>query len=416
LAVVLMLACQSQDPAGSTPGKDTTPTTNPSTSAACDAGNGGIALPAGFCATIFADRVGAARHAAVSASGDLYVMLSGGAILALGDTNHDGHSDIRATFGRSGGTGIAIRGSDLYADARTVILRYRLTAGALQPASSPDTIVIGLPTSGHDARNIALDASGNLFVNVGSITNVCDQGVRDPCAELATRAAVFRYDANALRQPFSSGERYALGIRNAVGLAVNPLDGKLYATQHGRDNLYQSFGRLFSAEDGAENPAEELLQLSRGDDMGWPYCYYDMRAGKIVLAPEYGGDRQQVGRCATAKAPLTVFPGHWAPNGLMFYTGSMFPTRYRSGAFVAFHGSWNRAPLAQAGFRVAFVPAPDGKLGSSYETFADGFAGAATISDPGSAAHRPTGLAQGTDGALFITDDKAGRIWRVVYR
>jgi glucose/arabinose dehydrogenase len=199
-------------------------------------------------------------------------------------------------------------------------------------------------------------------------------------------------------------------------MAVQTTDGKLYATQHGRDNLYQGFSRLFTAEDGAENPGEELLQVNRGDDAGWPYCYYDMRAGTIVLGPEYGGDRQQVGRCATAKAPLTVFPGHWAPNGLHFYTGAMFPARYRNGAFVAFHGSWNRAPLAQAGFRVAFVPAAGNTLSPSYETFADGFAGVATISDPSSAAHRPTGLAQGTDGALFVTDDKAGRIWRIVYR
>lgn len=413
--LLVFLACQSQEPVGSNPG-DTTSAPGPTPSASCDAGNGGITLPAGFCATIFADRVGAARHAAASPSGDLYVMLSGGAVLALRDTNHDGHSDVRATFGRSGGTGIVIRGNDLYADAQNVILRYRLTPGALQPAAGPDTIVMGLPTSGHGARNIALDAGGNLFVNVGSITNVCESVVRDPCAELATRAAIFRFDAGALRQSFAGGERYALGIRNAVGLAVNSVDGKLYATQHGRDNLYQSFGRLFTAEDGAENPAEELVQVNRGDDMGWPYCYYDMRAGRIVLGPEYGGDRQQVGRCSTAKAPLTVFPGHWAPNGLLFYTGTMFPTRYRSGAFVAFHGSWNRAPLAQAGFRIGFVPATDGKIGSGYETFADGFAGASTISDPNSAAHRPTGLAQGTDGALFITDDKAGRIWRVVYR
>jgi glucose/arabinose dehydrogenase len=416
LSVLLVfLACQSQEPVASNPG-DTTSNPGPSPSASCDAGNGGVTLPSGFCATVFADRVGAARHAAVSASGDLYVMLSGGGVLALRDTNHDGHSDVRATFGRAGGTGIVIRGDELYADAQSVILRYRLTPGTLQPASAPDTIVMGLPTSGHNARNIALDAVGNLFVNVGSITNVCEQGVRDPCAELPTRAAIFRFDAGALRQSFASGERYALGIRNAVGLAVNPADGKLYAMQHGRDNLYQSFGRLFTAEEGAENPAEELLQVNRGDDMGWPYCYYDMRAGKIVLAPEYGGDRQQVGRCSSAKAPLTVFPGHWAPNGLMFYTGAMFPARYRNGAFVAFHGSWNRAPLAQAGFRIAFVPASDGRLGSSYETFADGFAGAPTISDPNGAAHRPTGLAQGADGALFITDDKAGRIWRVVSR
>ncbi len=405
-------ACQSGEPAVSNPGTDTTPIAT----AACDAGNGGITLPAGFCATVFADRVGTARHAAVSAAGDLYVMLAGGAVLALRDTNHDGHSDLRASIGRAGGTGIAIRGNDLYVDLQNVIARYRLTAGELQPAATSDTIVTGLPTGGHGARNVAVDGAGSLFVNVGSISNVCEQGTRDPCSELPTRAGIWRFDATATRQPFASGERFAFGIRNAIGMAVNPADGKLYATQHGRDNLYQSFARLFTADDGAENPGEELLQINRGDDMGWPYCYFDLRAGKVVLAPEYGGDRQQVGRCTVAKAPLTVFPGHWAPNGLLFYTGTMFPARYRNGAFVAFHGSWNRAPLAQAGFRVAFVPAAGGTLAPTYETFADGFAGAASVSDPNTAAHRPTGLAQGTDGALYVTDDKAGRIWRIVFQ
>jgi len=390
--------------------------TSATSTAACDAGNGGITLPAGFCATVFADRVGTARHIAVSAAGDLYVMLSGGAVLALRDTNHDGHSDVRATVGRAGGTGIAIRGNDLYADVQSAIVRYHLIAGQLQPSATPDTIVRGIPTGGHNARNIAIDSSGNLFVNVGSITNICEQGTRDPCSELPTRAGIWRFDANATGQTFSSGEHFAIGIRNAIGLAVHPTDGRLYATQHGRDNLYQSYGRLFSVDDGAENPAEELLQINRGDDMGWPYCYYDFRAARVVLGPEYGGDRTQVGRCSTAKAPLTVFPGHWAPNGLLFYTGGMFPSHYRNGAFVAFHGSWNRAPRPQAGFRVTFVPAVNGSLSSTYETFADGFAGSTSISDPNSAAYRPTGLAQGMDGALFVTDDKTGRIWRIVYR
>jgi glucose/arabinose dehydrogenase len=386
---------------------------NPNPNAACDTDNGGITLPSGFCATVFADHVGAARHVAVSSDGIVYVMISGGSILALRDTNADGHSDLRASFGRSGGTGVAIRGTDLWADVQSAILRYHLVAGQLQPAGNPDTIVKSLPTGGdHGARNIAIDGSGNLFVNVGSSTNVCGQ---DPCGELTTRAAIWRFNADQVGQAFSSGERFATGIRNAVGLAVNPGDGRLYATQHGRDDLYQNYSGMFTAQDGAENPAEELVQVNRGDDFGWPYCYYDFRASQVVLGPEYGGDRQKVGRCSTAKAPLTAFPGHWAPDGLLIYSGTAFPSHYRNGAFVAFHGSWNRAPLPQAGFRVAFVASSGSSLSSSYETFADGFAGG-TVSDPGAAAHRPTGLAMGPDGALFVTDDQAGRIWRIVYR
>ena len=132
------------------------------------------------------------------------------------------------------------------------------------------------------------------------------------------------------------------------------------------------------------------------------------------MAPEYGGDGTDVGRCAQKKLPIATFPGHWAPMSLLFYTGTHFPERYRNGAFIAFHGSWNRAPLPQAGFRVVFVPMSAGRTSGDWETFADGFAGGRL--DPGAAAHRPTGLAQGPDGALYVTDDQRGRIWKVMYR
>ena len=115
-------------------------------------------------------------------------------------------------------------------------------------------------------------------------------------------------------------------------------------------------------------------------------------------------------------APLMAFPGHWAPNGMLFYTGNQFPSQYRGGAFVAFHGSWNRAPLPQAGFRVVFAPFKFNKPTGTFETFADGFnpAPAAGRAAPGT--HRPTGLAQAPDGSLFVTDDTGGSIWRITYR
>ncbi len=108
-----------------------------------------------------------------------------------------------------------------------------------------------------------------------------------------------------------------------------------------------------------------------------------------------------------------AFPGHWAPDGLLFYTGEMFPESYRGGAFIAFHGSWNRAPLPQGGYKVVFVPFAGDEPAGSYEVFADGFAGENV--GPRSALHRPMGLAQGPDGSLYITDDRRGRIWRVFY-
>ncbi|MGH7129043.1 MAG: PQQ-dependent sugar dehydrogenase, partial [Planctomycetaceae bacterium] len=183
--------------------------------------------------------------------------------------------------------------------------------------------------------------------------------------------------------------------------------------QHGRDQLSQNWPELYTEREGAEKPAEEFLRVDRGDDFGWPYCYYDPESSLKVLAPEYGGDGTEVGRCAEKEDPILAFPGHWAPNGLTFYDQDQFPERYRGGAFIAFHGSWNRAPLPQQGYKVVFVPMSDGAVTGEYETFADGFAG--DVVQPGEADHRPAGVAVGPDGALYIADDTAGRIWKVVY-
>jgi glucose/arabinose dehydrogenase len=160
------------------------------------------------------------------------------------------------------------------------------------------------------------------------------------------------------------------------------------------------------------------MQVDQGDDYGWPYCYYAVDQKHLVLAPESGGIGKQVGHCAQKKEPVATFPAHWAPNALLFYTGAQFPARYRNGAFIAFHGSWNRAPEPQSGYNVVFQPlTAAGKSAGAYEVFADGFApnvgtGRATAA---TGAHRPTGLAQSPDGALYVADDTGGRIYRITY-
>jgi glucose/arabinose dehydrogenase len=294
----------------------------------------------------------------------------------------------------------------------------------MTPTSPNSELIVGnLPANGdHPMHPFAIDASGLIFMDVGSASNSCQIQNRtlespghNPCTELRTRAGIWRYDGNKTNQKFSPAERYATGIRNAVGIAFDP-SGQLYSTQHGRDQLYENWPKLYTAEQGQNLPAEELLKIVQGGDYGWPYCYYDPFQRKLVLAPEYGGDGKKVGMCASKLGPEAFFPAHWAPDGLVFYTGSQFPQHYKGGAFIAFHGSWNRAPGPQQGYNVVFVPFAGGKPvdPAKYEIFADGFAG--PVREPDKAAHRPTGITQGPDGAIYITDDKAGRVWKVVYR
>jgi glucose/arabinose dehydrogenase len=390
----------------------------------CDPDNGGITLPQGFCAVVVADSLGPARHFVVAPNGDLFVALRNlrdakGGVIALRDTNRDGRMDVRERFGDNGGSGIALRGNDLYFGTDDAVLRYRLPNGALRPAGAPDTIVGQLATGrSHSAKTIALRGN-DLFVNIGSPSNACQLQDRqpqspgqDPCPELETRAGIWRFDVRRTGQTQRDGERWATGIRNAVAITVDSR-GTLWAAQHGRDNLVQNWPAHFDTTESAELPAEELLRVSRGDDFGWPYCFYDGAARKKVLAPEYGGNGETVGRCARVKHPVAAMPAHWAPNGLVIYEARQFPARYRGGAFIAFHGSWNRAPRPQGGYNVVFVPF-SGDSAGAYEVFATGFPGESV--QPNSARHRPTGLAVGPDGSLYISDDRGGRIWRVVAR
>jgi len=392
----------------------------------------GLILPEGFCATVFADSLNGARHLVVAPNGDVFVNVqssrggqssSSTGIVVLRDTNRDGKADVRQRFGVEGGTGIALDGTSLYATSGNSIVRYRVPPGFLNNVGKPDTIVTGLPMTGsHHSHNFVVQGR-NLYVNIGTASNACQQRDRqaaspgnNPCGELQTRGGIWEFDANRLRQTPAEGRRFATGLRNSVALTRNATGGDLWATVHGRDQLHDNWPSLYTAEKSAENPGEELVRIDRGADYGWPYCYYDVDLRQLVLAPEYGGDGKKVGQCATKMEPLMAFPGHWAPNGMLFYTGNQFPSQYRGGAFVAFHGSWNRAPLPQAGFRVVFAPFKFNKPTGTFETFADGFnpAPAAGRAAPGT--HRPTGLAQAPDGSLFVTDDTGGSIWRITYR
>jgi glucose/arabinose dehydrogenase len=199
-------------------------------------------------------------------------------------------------------------------------------------------------------------------------------------------------------------------------MAIGP-DGRLYANTHGRDQLTENWPRIFpDSMYGHENPAESLLEVNRGDDFGWPYCFYSFAEQRLVDAPEYGGDGKKTTRCADKKAPLAIFPAHWAPLDLLFYRGSNFPERYRNGVFITFHGSWNRMKGMQAGGKIIFQPMADGRPSGPFEIFADEFAGVPPEEiNPAKAKHRPVGLAVAPDGSMFVADDDGGRIYRITY-
>jgi glucose/arabinose dehydrogenase/mono/diheme cytochrome c family protein len=412
------------------------------TSNTCPGDNGGITLPPGFCATVFADNLGHVRHMAVAPNGVLYVntwsgryyhndkVPAGGFLVALKDSKGEGRADVIERFGAgvpqgsAGGTGIAYYNGAIYAEQNDKIIRYTLPTdpNSIAPTGEPEIVVSGLPLTGnHPMHPFIIDAKGNIYVDLGSATNSCQLDDRmpgvpghDPCTELETRAGTWRYDANKTDQHFSAAERYVTGLRNGEGFGIDSA-GRLFATQHGRDQLAQNFSKLYTPAQSAEQPAEELVEERQGADYGWPECYYDRFQEKLVLAPEYGGDGgKKIGVCADKIAPVAAFPAHWAPNDLLIYTGKMFPAAYRDGAFIAFHGSWNRAPEPQGGYNVVFQPLKDGKKSDNFVVFADGFAGA--IKEPRQAAFRPTGLAMAPDGSLYISDDKHGRIWHVTYQ
>jgi glucose/arabinose dehydrogenase/mono/diheme cytochrome c family protein len=409
---------------------------------ACPGDDSGLKLPAGFCASIFADGIGHARHLVVAPNGVVYVNTwsgryygndtphAGGFLVALQDTGGTGKASVNQRFGETvqsggaGGTGIGLYQGSIFAEINDKIVKYTLPSGGIVPHEPAVPVVSGLPLGGdHPMHPFIIDGDGALYVDVATATNACQQQNRtpkspgiDPCTELETRGGIWRYDANKTNQMFSPAERYATGIRNAEGFGIDPDGHHIFVTMHGRDQLHTNWPDVYKeADEEATQPAEELLLLTQGGDYGWPECYYDAVQRKLVLAPEYGGDGgRKLGPCAAKRAPIAAFPAHWAPNAMARYDKEQFPAHYRNGVFIAFHGSWNRAPYPQGGYNVVFQGLAGDHASGKCEIFADGFAGA--TKSPDKAEHRPSGLAVGPDGSLYVSDDVRGRVYRIVYR
>jgi glucose/arabinose dehydrogenase len=241
---------------------------------------------------------------------------------------------------------------------------------------SRKVIVPNLPADGqHNTRTVLIGPDGKLYVSIGSTCNVCNE--TDP-----HRAAIWVYNLDG-----SGGRLYAKGLRNAVGMAINPLNNQIWVTNNGRDYL------------GDNSPPETVYALQDGGDYGWPRCH----AGDIV-DPQFGSP----GACNGVVQPLVKMQAHSAPLGLAFYDAGPFPDLYH-GLFVAFHGSWNRT--VPTGYKVVFIPLnSSGNVSGPVQDFISGW-----LNNNGDASGRPVGLTVGPDGALYVSDDKGGMIYRISY-
>lgn len=386
--------------------------------------NAGLKLPTGFSAAIIADKLGRTRHLVVTPQNDIYVRLArpvnGKGTLLLHEAG--GKADVVYGLGKMSGTGICLRNGWLYVASNTEVYRYKLDAkNRVIDTASPERIVTGLVERGeHETKSLAMDDAGNLYVTIGAPSNSCQERDRQAgsmgikgCPLLATTGGVWQFKPDAKDQTYADGVRYVTGLRNVVGLDWNHQTNKLFVMQHGRDQLNTIFPDNYTVKDNAELPAECMFAVNQGDDAGWPYTYYDPMKKKKVVAPEYGGDGK---RDTTAFLdPAAAYPAHMAPNALLFYTGTQFPERYRNGAFIAFHGSWNRSPEPQAGFFVVFQPFKNGMPSGDWEVFADNFSGGPEKTASGRVDHRPCGLAIGPDGSLYVSDDAKGTLYKITY-
>jgi glucose/arabinose dehydrogenase len=395
----------------------------------CDSDNGGLTLPAGFCALVVANDLGPARHVVAAPNGDLYVAMQGGrggktaGVVALHDADGDGKFEVKENFGEGSVTGIGLRNGYVYIGKMNSVERFKLTPGQLKPAGAAEVVVAGLPGGfQHGDKGIAFDGKGGLYLNVGAPSNACQTRDRqkespgqEPCPILEKNGGIWKFDENKLGQKQEDGVRFATGLRQMPAIAWH--DGALYITMNSRDSLDQLWPGKFTAEENATRPAEPMFRVSEaGTNFGWPYCFFDYGQQKQILNPEYGGDGKTSGKCGEFTAPIASFPAHSAPVAMTFYDGSQFPAHYKGGAFIAFHGSWNRSPMPQDGYNVTFQPFKGGKPDGKGEIFASGFAGKTPLMNPNDAAARADGVAEGPDGSLFITDSQKGKIWRVIYK
>lgn len=333
-------------------------------------------LPPGFDITPWAD-VPNARALALGERGTVFVgTRSDGRVFALQDTDADGKADKRWTVaeGLDMPTGVAIHQGALYVAESGAIWRYDAIEDHLDAPPEPTSIRHLTAYKHHGWRDIAFGPDEHLYVSLGAPCNICDPG---------DFGAIWRMAADG-----SDFEPYAMGVRNSVGLAFAPQDGYLWFTDNGRDWM------------GDDVPPDELNRaIGIGQHFGFPFCH-----GEDISDPEFGARR----RCAAFEPPVQNLGAHVAALGLLFYTGDQFPSAYKGQILIAEHGSWNRS--TPVGYRISRVRLENGRA-VSYQPMVSGWLG------PDGRVHgRPVDVLQLADGSVLISDDAAGRIWRLSYR
>ncbi|HUP27319.1 MAG TPA: PQQ-dependent sugar dehydrogenase [Chloroflexia bacterium] len=334
-------------------------------------------LPQGFQATEYARGLRAPRLLTVGPDGTVYVAeQDGGRISALPDKDHNGKAEERITVadGLDGPNSVIYYSNTLIIGEHTRVSQVEL--GSDGKGAGRKVLVPALPGNGsHATKTVLVGPDGRLYLSMGSTCNVCND-------DDERRAAVTAYNLDGTGQKL-----FARGLRNAVGLALNPWTQKIWASNNGRDLM------------GDNVPPETVYELSEGLDAGWPRCH----AGTII-DPDFGSN----GACEGVAKPVVAAHAHMAPLGIAFYKDGPFPVPYNNSLYIAFHGSWNSS--SKVGYKVMRVPLKDGQVSGEPEDFMTGFLRSDDVVDG-----RPAGVAVGQDGSLFVSDDRGGFIYRVAW-
>lgn len=343
--------------------------------AACASGaDQELQVPPGFAVSVFATGLSGPRLMTQGPDGAIYVAeKDANRISRLPDANGDGVADASEPFV----TGLDLAHSvewfkgSLYVGATDGIYRF---PGLISPDAKGEKVVDLPARNGHSTRTVHFGPDGKMYVTIGSSCNVCTES--DP-----RRAAMWVYAPDG-----TGGRLFARGLRNTVDFAFQPGTGAIFSVDNGRDGL------------GDDVPPDELNLLNDGGNYGWPVCH-----GGDIVDPQFG----LPGACDGTEPPALKMQGHSAPLGTAFYTGSRFPQSYRGSLFITFHGSWNRS--TPTGYKVVAVPFTNGQPAGPPVDFLTGFV-------VGSRARsRPVGVLVTSDGALLVSDDTGGVIYRVTY-